>query len=42
MAKILISSVGVGGRFKNQHISDREYQEACYKMVILHILKVDL
>jgi CRISPR-associated Csx2 family protein len=32
MAKILISSVGVGGRFKNQHISDREYQDACYKI----------
>lgn len=32
MAKILISSVGLGGKFKNQHISDREYQETCYKI----------
>lgn len=32
MAKILISSVGVGGRFKNKITDDREYQEACYKI----------
>lgn len=30
MAKILISPLGVGGRFKERDQSDREYQEACY------------
>ncbi|PLZ12852.1 TIGR02221 family CRISPR-associated protein [Fischerella thermalis] len=32
MAKILISPIGVGGRFKSQDNYDREYQEACYKI----------
>ncbi|WYL96882.1 MAG: TIGR02221 family CRISPR-associated protein [Gloeotrichia echinulata IR180] len=32
MAKILISSIGLGGRFKNQQISEREYQDTCYKI----------
>ncbi|WP_030008166.1 TIGR02221 family CRISPR-associated protein [Picosynechococcus sp. NKBG042902] len=32
MAKILISPVGVGGRFKNPESLDREYQEAQYRI----------
>ncbi|NJO63206.1 MAG: TIGR02221 family CRISPR-associated protein [Richelia sp. RM2_1_2] len=32
MAKILISSIGVGGRFKNSNSPDREYKQACYKI----------
>lgn len=32
MAKILISPIGLGGRFKNPDSHDREYQEACYKI----------
>lgn len=32
MAKILISPIGVGGKFKSQDNYDREYQEACYKI----------
>lgn len=32
MAKILISPIGIGGKFKNSDSHDREYQEACYKI----------
>ncbi|MDF5733478.1 MAG: TIGR02221 family CRISPR-associated protein [Rhizonema sp. PD38] len=32
MAKILISPLGVGGKFKNQVTHDREYQGACYQI----------
>ncbi|MBW4669847.1 MAG: TIGR02221 family CRISPR-associated protein [Cyanomargarita calcarea GSE-NOS-MK-12-04C] len=32
MAKILISPIGIGGRFKNDDTSDRQYQETCYKI----------
>ena len=32
MAKILISSIGVGGRFKNSDNHDREYKKTCYKI----------
>ena len=32
MAKILISSLGVGGRFKNQDKPDREYRTTCYQI----------
>ena len=32
MAKILISSIGVGGKFKNSDNPDREYKKACYKI----------
>jgi CRISPR-associated Csx2 family protein len=32
MAKILISSIGVGGRFKNTNNPDREYRKTCYKI----------
>jgi CRISPR-associated Csx2 family protein len=32
MAKILISSIGVGGRFKNTNNPDREYRKTSYKI----------
>lgn len=32
MAKILISPIGLGGRFKNKDNYDREYQDTCYKI----------
>lgn len=32
MAKILISSIGVGGKFKNPNNPDREYKKTCYKI----------
>lgn len=32
MAKILISPLGVGGRFKDKNSADREYQEADYRI----------
>jgi CRISPR-associated Csx2 family protein len=32
MAKILISSIGVGGRFKNPNNPDREYRKTSYKI----------
>lgn len=32
MAKILISPIGLGGRFKNKETNDREYQDTCYKI----------
>lgn len=32
MAKILISSLGVGGKFKNPNTPDREYRKTCYKI----------
>ncbi|NJM69638.1 MAG: TIGR02221 family CRISPR-associated protein [Scytonema sp. RU_4_4] len=32
MAKILVSSLGVGGKFKNSDTHDREYKKTCYQI----------